>query len=426
MKKIGIIIALLAISLLFFVGKSDSKLQPYYSGDAVDFNNKVIFATANSGKLEIFKSENKVITKTLEISNYNSLFNINDSYSDLKLSIENGQLFVYAVSKYTLFKYNISDLYSAQLDKRVTNNYWEWYQRVDRFGSNIATVSEKGIKIYNSDLQVIDAYNFTASNPYSIRSNSSQQYLFSVDNDKVRVYDRLSRTVVREMPLDFIYKSNNHRVYFDDNSNEIFAIDDTFTKKFDLNGNLLGSFRHLEHPGYEVDSTYGSSYLYFSNGTGVVKMNRDSFTVADYAYTSMIGGPQGWAMGLKVVNTNNGDVVVVFNGSNIVLLDKNLKTIDSVKSNTYSATVSSNENLSLNLSNYWVTSNAPLTISGTGFWSQEQLLVKFGNAGYEMHADNNGRFSKEITVPVMPVGRYDIKVTGVKSALTYSSSIELK
>ncbi len=426
MKKIGIVIALLAVSLFFFVGKSDSKLQPYYSGDAVDFNNKVVFATANSGKIEIFKSENRTITKTLEITNYNNIFNINDSYSDLKLSIENGKLYVYAVSQYTLFKYNISDLYSAQLEKRVSNNYWEWYQRVDRFGSNIATVSEKGIKIYNSDLQVIDAYNFSAENPYSIRSNASQQYLFAVDNDNIRVYDRLSRTVVREIPLAFAYKSNNHRVYFDSVNNEIYAIDDTYTKKFDFNGNLLASFRHLEYPGYEVDSTYGNPFIYFSNGTGVVKMNKDNFSVSSFAYTSMIGGPQGWAMGLKVVNTDKGDVVVVFNGSNIVLLDKNLKEIDSIKSNTYSASVSSNENLSLNLSSYWVLANAPLTISGTGFWSSEPLLIKFGNAGFDAKADNSGRFTKEIVVPNMLPGRYDIKVTGVNSALTYSSSIEVK
>lgn len=426
MKKIGIILALSAISLFFLVGKTNSKLQTYYSGDAVNYNNKVVFATVNSGKLEVFQVEDKVVTKTLEMNNYNNVFNTNDGFSDIKLSVEGGGLYVYAVSQYTLYKYNISTLSSAQLVKRSANNYWEWYQRVDRLGDNIATISEKGIKIFNADLQIIDSYNFSVGNPYSIRSNGSQQYIFAVDNDKIKIYDRSTRALVREIPFSFIYKTNNHRAYYDITRNEIYAIDDSYTKKFDLNGNQLGSFKHLEQPGYEVDSTYDNPYFYFSNGMGVVKMTKDDFKLSKYAFTNELGGPQGWAMGLKVVNTASGDVIVVFNGSNIVVLDSNLKKIDSIKSNVTTVMSAPNENLFLILNHYSSLGGTPLTVSGGGFWSQEPLTINLGGTAFSAQADNNGRFSKDITTPSLIQGRYDLKVTGESSKLTYSISVDIR
>ncbi|MFA5131092.1 MAG: hypothetical protein WC467_01580 [Patescibacteria group bacterium] len=426
MKKISFILGLSALAVFFLVANSHSQLQAYYSGDAVNYNNSVVVASVNSGKLEVFKLENDSLVKTLELNNFSSVFNINESYSDLKLSIEDGRLYVYAVSQYTLYKYDISPLSSAQLVKQVKNNYWEWYQRVDRLGNDIATLSEKGIKIYNTNLDVVDSYNFSAKNPYSIRSNGSQQYLFAIDNNNIEVYDRGSRTIVRTIPLDFIYQNNNHKAYYDVVSNNIFAIDDTFTKKFDLNGNLLASFRHLEQPGYDVESTYGNPYFYFSNGLGVVKMNKETFKVAAYAYTTDSGGPQGWAMGLKVVNTDQGDVLVVFNGSNILLLNSNLKKISSVKSNTYAVSSSANENLYLNLNHNFALVGGAVTVSGGGFWSQEPLLIKFGTAGFSAQTDNRGRFSTDLTTPNFKPGYYDIKVTGANSLLTYSTSIEVK
>lgn len=426
MKKIGIIIAFVAISLFFIIGKTNSKLQTYYSGDAVSFNNTVVFVTTNSGKMEIFQMENNIISKTLELNNYNGLFNINDGYSDAKLSVENGALYVYAVSQYTLYKYDISSLTNAQLVKRSSNTYWEWYQRVDRLGDNIATFSQKGVKIYNSDLQVIDSYNFSVGNPYSLRSNGSKQYVFALDNDLIKVYDRNSRTIVREIPFSFVYKSNNHKAYYDISRNEIYAIDDSYTKKFDLSGNLLATFKHLEQPGYEVDSTYDNPYFYFSNGMGVVKMTKDTFKVSKYVFTNEIGGPQGWAMGLKVVNTDKGDVVVVFNGSNIILLDQNLKKIDSIKSTAAEPSKMASENLFLLLNRELSLGGSPLTVSGGGFWAQEPLTITLGDANFTTQANSSGRFSKEIITPSVRMGRYDVKVIGQNSGLTYSTSIEIR
>ncbi len=426
MKKIGIILALSAVAVFFLVAYSHAKLQPYYSGDAISFNNKIVVASTNSSNLEVFTLDGNTLTKTLELSNPNNFLALNNGYSDLKLSVENGHLYVYAVAQYSLYKYDISSLHSAILEKQVKNNFWEWYQRVDRFGNDLATVSDKGVKIYNDNLDIVNSYNFSVSGPYSVRSNGSLQYLFGINDNNIEVFDRYSRSVVSKIPLTFTDNGNNHKVYYDNISNEIYAIDDIYTKKFTLDGKLLASFKHLDQPGYEVESTYANPYFYFSNGMGVVKMSKDNFKVASYAYTTEVGGPQGWAMSLKVVNTDRGDVVVVFNGSNILLLNSNLKPIDSIKSNIYVASTSANENLFINLNHNFGIVGSTVTVSGGGFWSQEPLLIKFGTAGFSAQTDSHGRFSSDLITPNFKPGYYDIKVTGTNSLLTYSTSIEVK
>lgn len=426
MKKIGLLLLVILIPLLFLSKDTNSQLQPYYSGDALNFNGQVVVATANSGNLEIFKLDNNTLTRILELKNVNPIFNTIDTFSDLKLNVENGRLYVYAVSEYTLFKYDISDLSTAHLEKKAKNNYWEWYQRVDLLGDNIATFSEKGIKIYNSDLEVIDAFNFTVSNPYNISGDSNKQFLFAIDNDKIKIYDRLSRSLVREIPLNFTYSENKHRAYYDILTNEIYAVDDSYIKKFSFSGELLDSYRHLDKPGYEVNSNYDTPYIYFSNGVGIVKMAKANFKVIDYTFTGTSGGPQGWAMGLKVVNTDNGDIVVVFNGSNILLLDKNLDKVTSFNSNNYSAAAASSENLFLNLDRNWSVVDGETIVSGGGFWPNEPLKITFGSTSLIPSADNKGRFSVKIKTPNLKVGYHDIKVDGNNSNLTYSISIEVK
>ncbi len=426
MKKIGIFLVASFIVLFFFAARTNSQFQPYYSGDAVSFGDRVVFGTANSGKLEIFKLEGKTISRIMEITNSDPVFKNNINFSDLKLSVENNQLYVYAVSEYTLYKYNLSDLATARLEKKMRNNYWEWYQRVDFLGGRLATFSEKGIKIYNQELEVIDSYNFSIANPYSLRSSGSSQYILALDEGKIKIYDRSSRKVAKEIPFTFSYPDNNHKAYLDVNRQEIYAIDDTYTKKFNLEGKLLGSFKHLDRPGYEVDSTSGNNYLYFSNGMGVVKMTKADFKVADFAFTNLSGGPQGWAMGLKVVNTNQGDILVVFNGSNIILLDKNLNKIDAIKAKTDSQPVFATENLFLNLDRSWALPKTTSTVSGGGYWPNEILDINLANSNVSVSADSRGRFTKTINVPDVKAGQYDIKVTGRSSGATYSISLQVK
>jgi hypothetical protein len=155
-------------------------------------------------------------------------------------------------------------------------------------------------------------------------------------------------------------------------------------------------------------------------------MTKEDFKIADYAFTSTAGGAQGWAMGLKVVNTDSGDVLVVFNGSNIILLDKNLNKIDSIKAKSDSAAIYAKENLFLNLNRSWSLVNNPITVSGGGFWANEPLRISLGSNNFSAQTGSNGRFSKEINTPDLKTGYHDIKVTGENSNFTYSISLQIK
>ena len=95
---------------------------------------------------------------------------------------------------------------------------------------------------------------------------------------------------------------------------------------------------------YDIDASGYSSSIYFSNGVGVVKLNKDTMKASDWAWTGGIAGPRGWAMGLKVLNFD-GDKIVVFNNSNILVLDSNLNKVASVEATEEDDSVYPTENL---------------------------------------------------------------------------------
>ncbi len=419
--KRGVIVLSLAflISFLAFVHFGKSQTLPYYYGDAVNYQDKVVFGTANSGYLEIFVLQDKQINRAIKIKNYLQATSEYRDFTDLKFSVEGGRLYVYALSEYTLFKYDFSDLQNLSLITKQTNTYWDWYHRLDQFGSNLGTISDAGIRTLNSALQAIESFKFAPSDQYSIRGGESNRYIFGIDNSNLQIYDRTSRTVAQEIPLNFNSEVHGRKTYYDALSNQIYAVDDYYLKKFSVDGKLLASFKHLNAPGYDVDSTSGNGAVYFSNGLGVVKINKDNFKLAAYAYTTTLGGPQGWAMGLKVVNTDAGDVVVVFNNSNILLLDKNLRKIADVRATDLTPPHSS-EILYINLDHNIGGVGATLALSGGGYWPNESLRISFGGQVVNTSADKNGRFSSNLTVPNLAPQKLDIKVEGLDSLLTYS------
>jgi hypothetical protein len=159
----------------------------------------------------------------------------------------------------------------------------------------------------------------------------------------------------------------------------------------------------------------------------VVKLNRSDLKLNAYKFTSVLGGPAGWAMGLKAVNTKNGENLVVFNNGNILVLDDKLNKIAS-----YVATIEDNlpdiqESLYLNLDHNLGAAGAPIVLSGGGFSTKEMLTIEFGSAPrLETMTDSHGRFIKTLVIPNLTPGRLDIKVTGQSSRLSYSISFEVK
>ncbi len=427
MKKWSIlVIGLLVVFLIsgLMINQAKTNLKSYYSGDAIVYGNSIYLGSADTGSLEVFHLSGDKLNLVAKIKPYNPRFNRYEDFFDLTFSIERNQLFVYAVSHYTIYKYQIINN-NLNLVNESRNTYWEWYNRINRFGDNIVTVSARGIKYFNYDLQVVDSFSFTNDkSPYNINAGIDR-FILNVDeyNNRLKVYDIESRKIISDIPLNFKFEKGNRRA-FQDSFGHLYVVDDYFAKKFDLNANLLGHFQHIGHQGFDIAGSGHNHYVYFSNGVGVVQLNQN-MEVVNYRFTSHLGGQAGWAMGLKVLHLN-GDKLVLFNNTNILILDENLEKIASVEATEIDDKVYPIENLFLNLDKNRASINSDVLVSGGGFRPDEDLLITIARVKTSSKANQSGRFSQIIIIPELKAGRYDIKVEGKDSGLHYSISFKVE
>jgi hypothetical protein len=425
MKK-RIISAIGIISLLgaiLIIQPAETKSVDYYSGDAIYHNDSLYVTTANSGSLEVFKLSNNSLDRIDSVKAINDRFNTKEDFNSSTFKVINGNLYVYGVSKYSLYRYQVNTNYLS-LDRKLKNNIWEWYNRVDVFGDYLVTISPKGVKEWNNNMVVVNSYDVVNDRSYNIDSAGSKHYIFNQIGSKVKVYDKTSRSYISEIDLNN-KKDENRQVYFDRVNDKIFAVDDFYAKKFSLFGNLEESFRHLDYTGYDLKST-ANEYVYFSNGLGVVKLRADDMSLVNSKVTTYIAEPGGWAMGLELVNTNTGDNLVLFNNSNILVLDKNLNKIDSIKAGTNDKP-EIRENLYLNVDKSSAAANSEVLVSGGGFAANEELEISFKKDEYLIRANNLGRFEYILTVPeTRKPGGADIRVEGQDSGLHYSIGFHIE
>ena len=429
MKKSLFLITLVLIVVLavFVVAKSgQTKTRSYYSGDAISFNGEVFIGSTNSGYLEVFYLNGKNLDPIARFKNYNPRFNNYEDFADLKFNQEGSKLFVYTISGYSLFKYEINDN-KLELVSENKNTYWEWYNRIDKFGDKIGTISAKGVKVWNNNLEVINSYDLkNQETPYNLRVNNSF-YATNVNGDYLEIYNLENRTLAAKVAINFFQKPNNHQTYQDAELNT-YVVDDYYAKKYSLDGELLGSFRHLDYEGFDITSS-GNGFVYFSNGMGVVKLLASDMSAKDYAYTYNLAGQGGWAMGLSVVNNKGYDNIIIFNSTNILVLDHNLNKLASISASEKEEPYPL-ENLYLNLSHPSATNGAVITISGGGFLPNEELEIALDGNTTLVQTNNHGRFEKDIEIIGFKYGKVseikngitDIKVTGKISKLTYSTT----
>jgi len=432
MKKIILLSIICLIAVLAVTHNSQSKIKSYYAGDAINFNDQLYVGSTNTDSLEVFKLQNKELIQLAKVQPYNDKTATYGRFYDLKFAAESGHLFVYTITDFSLYKYELVGDNQLVLISKQKNTYWEWYNRIDKFGANIVTISDKGVKVWNADLQVIDGYNLTSlesgpsqeaySSHYNIRSYNDR-YVLNVQNNNLVVFNQSSRVQAANIPLNYKQTVGNRQAFQDEN-NDLFVVDDYYAKKFDLTGRLLGSFRHLDYEGFDMAASGYNDYIYFSNGVGVVKLNKDTMALATYRYTTGLGGAQGWAMGLKVIDVD-GDKVVLFNNSNILILDQNLNKL-AVWRSVEEEDPRPAESLYLALDHTTGSPNANITVTGGGYLANENLNFDFGGVKTSGRADFRGRFEQKLVVPSVASKAVDIKVVGETSQLSYSISFKIQ
>ncbi|MCF7860217.1 hypothetical protein K9M09_01185 [Patescibacteria group bacterium] len=421
-KKIIIPVLILGIFSLILVSYTQGQTKSYYSGDAFVFQNKIYITTANTGSLELFVLNDKQIDSLAKIRPFDERFGKYGSFYDSYLRQENSNLYVYAVTNFSIYKYKLDNNQLILVDT-IRNSYWEWYNRVGDIDGQLASFSANNVKLWSDDMQVINAYDFSNTEvPYNVRGND--KYLVNVQNNHIYIYNRVNRQIIKEIPINLKTSRSAHQIYID-NNNDLYIVDDYYAKKFNLDGKLLASFKHLDYEGYDMSASGYSQAVYFSNGIGVVKLNKDSFKVEDWAFTNGIAGLRGWAMGMDVVSLN-GDKIVVFNNSNILVLDDKLNKIASIASTEEDDSTYPTETLYLNLDKSRAAPNAEIYLSGGGFSPSEALQVDFAGTKTSFNADIRGRFTQSLIVPSATAGNYDIRVTGQNSGLHYSIAFSIE
>ncbi len=425
-----IILALVVIiPLAYFAYRVEGEIKPYYSGDAVYANGKLIFGSMNNdGILELFSYSNNAIQRGGVIMASSALLplGIEKKIYDFALVSEGGNVFAYTAEGKKMSKYNVTNIVTPVFVKQVVDNTGDWFVGIKKYDGHLMTTGLKEVKLWNYFLQNIDNFKINNELSYNINISNNGDYIFNINSSAVHIFDTVSRTYVAS-PKIKIAGNNYRKTFFDIAENKIFVADDEKLNAIGANGSVLATYKHISSDAYDVDGIQGDDYVYMTNGLGVTKVKKSNMEQVGWVYTTNINKQKGgWAQGLNVVKTDSGEKLVVFNNSNILIMDSNLKVLGSLGAPDESAVAFIDEPLSLRLDQTDVAVNSPLLVSGAGFAYNEELEIKMLGTTFPAKADKDGRFKTTITVPTSFPKKTDIKVDGKASKLTYSIAVNVR
>lgn len=420
-KKLFVTVLSLFIFSLVVLPSADSKTKAYYSGDAINYNNRIVFASTNMGRVDLFQMEGSSIEQKASFAPKFTGWPKTDGFNDVLFNIEHGRLIMYLIDGASLYVYDASNTSAPVLIEKKKNKVWNWYIGLTKVGDNIATIGIKSINVYNKDRMIVNSFRVTNQEAGNISFSPNANYIFNIKDNKLEIFDTNTRQVISD--IDIYSKEDHSRAIFNEQG-KIFVTDDSSLRVFNFSGTELKHFTHISNFGYDVVASNNSAYVYFSDGVGVVKAERDTLKPVDWAYTTDLGETGGWAMGLKIVPDPEGEKVIVFNNSAILVLDENLNLIDHVKSTDINEDPI--EEMWLRTDKNRAAPDSYISLRGGGFGLSENLNISFAGEKWTSRTDSDGRFTKVIMVPSVLPTRTDIKVDGESSGLTYSTSFEIE
>ena len=423
-KKIIFLFLIFAAVIVFLPPGIESKTQPYYSGDAIVFNDRIFIGTTNTKAFELFTFDSGKIIRQVVIAVPPRYEGVDNFFYDFKFNKEDKKLYVYLTDGRYLYKYNLDIPSRPKLINKFKSNIWSWFSGINMTPDNLATIGKEGIKIWNSDFQIVNLYNlFNKYYPGNISFSPKGNFIFNIIDNNLAIFNVLEREIIKKIPLNII-EAHNRKIFNDHIESLIYVVDDSSLKAFNFNGILKKEFKHTSDLGYDVSGLEGSEYLYFSDGIGVVKSRKSDLKPVDWVYTTDLGIQGGWAMGLEAVRSSRGEKIIVFNNSSILVLDKDLELVD-----YYKAVEEDNsppENLWLSVDKNKAAPGSLISLRGGGYGLKEKVRIIFAKEEYIIQADDKGRFATIITVPSVLPARTDIKVVGEYSGLNYSIAFNIE
>lgn len=425
MKKKAILVICLSLLFILMAFKPNawSRTKSYYSGEAVSYDGKTVFATANTGALELFILDGDEIVRTAMFKpKFVSLPKGGENYSDLEFSNDGGRLYLYLTDGRYLYKYDVSNPYSPKMMEKLKDNSWDWFHQITKTDDYLVTIGSNDIKFWNYDLKVVNAYKLDYEKAENVSVSRDSRYIFTIVDNVLGVYSTEDRKSIANIWIETA-EDNIQGVYYDEARKEIFVTDNEALKVFSLQGALKRKFEHTSEYGYDVAVSALSDSVYFSDGIGIVKNDKRTMRALDWKHTTAYTEGRSWTMDIEVVGDYDGDKIVAFNNSEILVLDSDLELIDSFKATEVDEAPI--EKLSLSLDKKRGYSGDYLTVSGQGFEANEEIKVKMGRESWMTNTDSNGRFKRTITIVDINPGITSIKVDGLRSGLTYSISFQV-
>lgn len=427
-KSAVVLLAIIIIAAGFMLfpqpARNESgRLKSYYSGDAINFEGRLLVASTNMKGVEIFEIKDNKIVLLNSFSSYDAIQSGAPNFNDAIFKIEADKLYLYLSDGRYLYKYNITDINEPVLAGQKMDNSYDWFMALSHCGDNFISLGSKGLKIWNSDFEVFYLNNeIINEQPKNVQLDPACKFVLNINGDKVEIFDRFEN---RSLPPIKINARENHfrKILFADNGVSFYIADDGALKQFDYEGRIIKSFEHISTAGYDVIASADPNYLYFSDGLGVVKLLKTNLEPVNWAYTTDLGGPNGWAMNILAVKNSEGEKLIVFNNGNILVLDENLEKIDSHESTEPDdsprglAAVSVDK--SITVIGEWV------NLNGRGFLPHEDLKISLGDSQVYAKADDYGNLRYVMQTPPVKFGAYDLTVSGLASERTAAVNFQV-
>jgi len=406
MKKIisfGLILVIIGGIALSAGNTVFGKINVFYqSGELFNYQDKQILLAPNSINIELIEiTENDKLVKINEFNGFGQP-------TKALILEKNQQISALVLTGEQILEYDITDIEKVKLLKKFGNNwqYSDYYYDIAVYGNNkFLTAGKNGIALWDANtdnyLEKIydkETYGVSGFKKAIYAVSEEGAILFNAQRDKfVDKYMRVGQ--------------QRHQLFVDEEGLGFFPGDDVIKLR------TFSRYKNLEHPsgaGNAVDGLPKSKFIYFVNGWGVYKLDKEFNILGKYNASY---NPGEWASGVKVFNLKQGARVIVFNGKNILLLDEDLNLL-----NEYAYSVLYNTGLEerqFKISPSHAKPGHPVLITGKGFWPGETVDFKFGDTIEKLTANNNGIIFKVTEVPNMLAEIVAIFLRGILSKYSH-------
>ena len=386
---------------------------------------------AIDGKNYLVASD-KEFAEILEITADNKLYQVSevhgaDKIEALTIQQDIKKTYLIIASGRYLYRYDISDPSAPKIEFR--RDLYITQRGQFKIGSLYTLAAGQGLifgggangvrSFLPDNLFVNKIYTFDKS--YGLAADN--KFLYVITADKGLVFDILTGSKLAETDLENAAKTTR-MPYFDNSGNAYFPSDRGLVKL-----NIYSRERTVYlNPVAQGDiNSYGAVSLpdgniYYTNGHGLTRLDKN-FNKTKFINTSWQErfGANSWAVSLAAVKIGARGMIINFNKSSILLLDKDLKALAQYK---YKKSYPDSFSLDLKItaSANQASPGQAINLKLYGFWPNELVTVTFGLNKYSIKVDNQGYASTDVTVPYQASRTSLIQAVGDDSKFSYQTS----